>query len=116
MELRKIELNGIAYEFVCDSRNTRTGFAHDCTLFKNGRQESKATCYYYNRTWENYQYQTVMRSAVGKALAELEDDLLTAWKKANGIKRLTAERKKEFMAGLENILPVKNLREVYSKL
>lgn len=116
MEIRKIAVNGIDYELVCESRNTRSGFAHDCTLFKDGRQTAKATCYYYNRTWESYRYQTVMQCVVSKAIAEYKDDLLTAWKKANGIKRLTAKMKAVFESGAENALPVKNLREVYSKL
>lgn len=116
MELKKYAINGIEYELVCDSRNTRSGFAHDCTLFKNGMKQMTGTCYYYNRTWEAYRYQTVMKCTVDKLISELKDDLLKAWKQANGIKRMTKERRNEFEYGIENALPIKNLRELYRQL
>ena len=49
MELKKFKLNGKSVEFVNAYRNTRTGFAHDSTLFIDNREYGSATAIYYNR-------------------------------------------------------------------
>lgn len=116
MELRKIEYNGIVYELVCDSRNTRNGFAHDCTLFIDGREAGKGTCHYYNRTWECYRFQTVMKHTLSAVIANLKKDYLFAYKTMNGYKRMTAKRQREFENEFDTVYPVVNLREVYKQL
>ena len=93
MEIRKITVNGNEYQFINDSRNTRSGFAHDTTLFKNGREYSRATANYINRTWECYRYQTVMKRCISDIIDSGEEDFITAHKRSNNIKRLTAEKR-----------------------
>lgn len=52
------------YNVVCNWQNTRYGFRHVATLHKNGFQIAKAKCCYYNRTWESYQYESVLLKIV----------------------------------------------------
>lgn len=48
-------------EIVCDSVGTRYGFRHDARLFVNGQEYgNKAKCCYYNRTWEHFEFETVI--------------------------------------------------------
>ena len=55
--------NGKVFDFYCKSRNTRSGFAHDCFIYAPG-YDFKVSCFYYNRTWESYGYQTVLHKAL----------------------------------------------------
>ena len=116
MTIRKITANGNEYEFINDSRNTRSGFAHDTTLFKNGRSFGRATAIYYNRTWECYRYQTVMKKCIGAIINEKEEDYISVYKANNGIKRLTAEKRAEADRNFYECIDIKELQEVYKQL
>jgi hypothetical protein len=48
------------YSIVCEVHNTSYGFKHTATLMQNGSEIDDAKSCYYNRTWENYQYQSVL--------------------------------------------------------
>lgn len=52
----------------CWHENTRYGFRHLAELYINGELVQKAKACYYNRTWESYEYQSVLKSALDKAL------------------------------------------------
>ena len=54
-------------EIVCESQKTRYGFRHLATLLINGIEQEKNKCCYYNRTWECYEFQSVLYSVVAKA-------------------------------------------------
>jgi hypothetical protein len=70
MELKKIMVGDDEYIFINTSRSTRNGFAHDTVLMKNGREIGTYTCQYLNRTWEAYQYCSVMHCCVSQILNE----------------------------------------------
>jgi hypothetical protein len=54
-------------EIVCEWVNTRYGFRHDARLFIDGKEVGKkAKVCYYNRTWERFEYQTVLRILLEK--------------------------------------------------
>jgi len=46
----------------CRSVDTRYGFRHDAVMIVNGEPKFKAKACYYNRTWESYQYQSVLHN------------------------------------------------------
>lgn len=48
---------------VCETKNTRTGFKHEATVLYNGRVVDVEKCIYYNRTWESFEYESVLRKA-----------------------------------------------------
>lgn len=65
------EVNGKKYTFTCYSQNTSYGFTHVCTEGYNNTTERKwirnriiAKACYYNRTWESFQYETVLRNGI----------------------------------------------------
>ena len=116
MTIRKIEVNGREYQFVNESRSTRNGFAHDTVLFANGYQMGKATCHYINRTWECYQYQTVMQRCISDIIEANEKDYIEVYKADNGIKRLTADKKDKIIAEFYNQDNINELLELKKAL
>lgn len=99
--------NGFKILLSADSRGTRHGFAHDAKITvwaKNmfcGR-DATAHCYYLNRTWEMYRYQTVLQRVCRAAMAGRADELLAAYKTDNGYQRMTKKRAAEFTETLNN--------------
>ena len=72
----KVELSGQVFKLTCYYQSTRTGFRHLCfytSMCKNepSTKNCIAKCVYYNRTWEKYCYQSVLREAITKILYEL---------------------------------------------
>ena len=116
MELRKFEIEGKEIEFVNESRGTRSGFAHDTTLFVDGYRVAEHTCHYLNRTWESYTYQTVMKCAVSDKIERLTDYLKYRFMEAKGYKKLTAIRRAEFEEACKVDPDIKFYRAVYAKL
>lgn len=96
MEIRKLSVNGIEYEFVCVCSSTRSGFKHSISLFKNNYQISEGVCHYINRTWECFSYQTAMLTAVQNELNHIRERLLYYFKRENNYTKLTDRRKQEF--------------------
>jgi len=54
-------------EVVCESQKTRNGFRHLATLLRNGIEKETGKCCYLNRTWEKYEFQSVLSDVVRKA-------------------------------------------------
>jgi len=61
-------------EIVCNSESTRSGFRHLATLFVRGTEQEKAKCTYLNRTWERYEFQSVLSKVVEKAKLSKKDN------------------------------------------
>lgn len=57
--------NGVKATVYCQSRKTRNGFAHDCAI---PTLKVRATCHYLNRTWERFDFESVIHSAFEKYL------------------------------------------------
>lgn len=53
-------------KIVCDAVGTRCGFRHNARLFINGYEQDKAKCCYYNRTWERFEFETVLLELLEK--------------------------------------------------
>lgn len=111
MEIKKFTVNGKEYEFVNSSRNTRSGFAHDTTLFINGVAKTKNTSHYLNRTWECYRYQTVMLGAVRELINDRRICLEKKYKEDNGFSKLTEKRR----SVLEDIFTADNVLNEYEE-
>ena len=52
------------YNIVCNWENTRYGFRHIAVLHKNGFEIARTKCCYYNRTWERFEFETVLRKVI----------------------------------------------------
>ena len=70
-EVFEAEVNGKKFTFTCYGQSTSYGFRHICTLGYNNTTECKwikrnivGKACYYNRTWEEFTYQTVLRNGI----------------------------------------------------
>lgn len=52
------------YSVVCNSESTRSGFRHLASLHRNGFSIAKVKECYQNRTWECYEFETVLLKIV----------------------------------------------------
>lgn len=93
--ITKKSINGVEFTFINHSRGNRSGFVHETELFCNNYLIGTNKAQYYNRTWECYTYQSVMKGCVAKMLENLKESFVTAWKNANEVKRLTARKKEQ---------------------
>lgn len=68
-------------EIVCQWRKTRNGFKHEATLFLSGSECETVKVCYLNRTWERYEYQTVILKLAdkSKSLTQEQKDAIRTW-------------------------------------
>ena len=117
MKLIKFKTSdGHEIEFICESRNTRHGFAHDATLFINGCETGSASCFYLNRTWESWQYQSVCLNAVYAQILSRRDLIKEDYKDAYDIKRLTKKHAEALQARTDADNWIKLYREIQDNL
>lgn len=75
-------VNGEPFSMTCDTTYTRDGFCHHAFLYGCGFYQEHTRVKYYNRTWERFTYESVLRAAVRKlpqeyrAPLELEIDTM----------------------------------------
>lgn len=64
---------------VCEFESTRSGFRHIAVLLINGCERGRAKCCYLNRTWECFQYESVLRKLITdtNALTKRQKTLFT---------------------------------------
>ena len=48
-------------QVVCERKRTRTAFKHEATLLENGREIATAKICYHNRTWERFEFDSVIK-------------------------------------------------------
>ena len=112
--MKTISVNG--YTFQCRYNLSRSGFSHTCSLIKEGKLLSEAKLNYFNRTWESYTYQSVMREAVWKLIIQKEKEFLDEYKKENGLSRLNKDRKREALSTFYLQPEIKELEELTKNL
>ena len=95
MTIIKKEINGNEYTFINSFRGNRSGFVHETELQRNGFVLGGAKIQYYNRTWECYTYQSVMKKIVNELVGICEKAFETAWRNDHNVKRLTKAKKDE---------------------
>lgn len=116
MSITRKTINGAEYEFINDCYGNRSGFVHESNLKKDGRFIGHNKCQYYNRTWEVYTYQTVMKGLVYNLMEELKESFKESWKESHGVKRLVESKRKLMMEDLEKMPSYMDLKELYSSL
>jgi len=57
--MRIFNLNKV-YNIVCNSEGTRNGFRHIAVLHRNGFEIARAKVCYLNRTWECFEFESVL--------------------------------------------------------
>lgn len=90
-------------EIVCRSENTRYGFRHLATLFLDGKEYQDGKCTYQNRTWEAYEFQSVLYEVVRKSdLSEEDKEVCNKWIKEG----------REDLSGLRSVAMVAKMGEL----
>ncbi len=102
MRMQKFNIDGKEVLFMNAWRGTGSGFMHETELYIDGWQAGGARCYYINRTWERYSYQSVMLEAVHKLQEEETAREKRNFKAAAGIKNLMERHKPAFLEYLAN--------------
>ena len=102
MGIYRFSIEGNNVEFSNSWRGTRSGFMHETELYINSCHVMAARCYYINRTWERYSYQSVMLEAVHKLQEEETEREKRRFKQIHGMKNLMERHKPAFMEFLAN--------------
>lgn len=63
--MKKFNIND-EYDAICEHKNTRNGFKHEATLLRNGEEVTTVKGCYQNRTWESYEFKTVLSKLLTK--------------------------------------------------
>ena len=94
MKLFTGTINGSHYTVVCDSVKTQNGFAHNVQIFRNDIPVSKARVNYWNRTWESFQFQSAIYSAISNWKDSIITDAKDRFKRENNLKRVSENNTK----------------------
>jgi len=76
MKLFKINDNLTA---ICEWKKTRSAFKHEATLTRNGYVINKVKICYLNRTWERYEFESVLQKLLDKSTNELNKEEQSAF-------------------------------------
>jgi hypothetical protein len=118
MSITKKTINNNEYTFINHSRSNRSGFVHETELYRNDRLIGEYKIQYYNRTWECYQFQSVMRGVINTLLSEEFEAFKNAYKRYHNIKRLTKAKESIMMENFVENKPAlyADLQELYTTL
>ena len=70
-------------EVICEWKKTRMAFKHVATLMINGYEEDSAKICYQNRTWEGFEFESVLNKLLDKT------KVLTERKRTNFLKKFS---------------------------
>lgn len=90
----EFSFNGENYIARCNCRDTRKGFAHHCeVLTEHYDSVTTATCHYLNRTWECFEFESVLHSAISILRERMAARAIENYKEQTGKSRvLKAQR------------------------
>jgi hypothetical protein len=79
---------GQNYQAVCVFEGTRSGFRHVATLLRNGSEIAKTKICYQNRTWESYEFESVLLKLIDENFDDTDDAGIRGIKKQDILKNL----------------------------
>lgn len=91
------------YTVVCEFKKTRTAFKHVATILHNGSEVHSTKVCYQNRTWESYEFQTVLHNAINGYFKEAETKKFIA----------VVDGKKEESSELRSVAAIAALGEIF---
>ena len=96
------------YEIIAETWESSRNWGHRALLYKKDMFITKYKATYYNRTWESYQYQSVVKSVILKYIDYLADELFVKYKAKHGLKRLTPTEKSAIIKADDRIAELEN--------
>lgn len=115
MDTLKKEINGKSFTILCDYWETRNSWGHKAELYEDFNKIKSYKVRYYNRTWERYTFQSVIKACIYSALEELKEELKALYKEDKGFKLLTKCRKTDFEKYLSLNTDYKDLQALYNE-
>lgn len=77
-----------------DTKSNHYGFIHTAIIFFQNCEKEKTAIQYYNRTWEVFDYETVINKLINIELEKIYNNYKETYKKENNIKRINKESEK----------------------
>lgn len=99
------------YKIVAESWETSRSWGHNATLFKDNDELTHSRIRYLNRTWECYQYQSVILDAIYEAIKRRQSRLVYDYKLQANVVRMT-KRRKELL--YQDDIELQELEELYN--
>lgn len=116
MEIKEIMVNGNRYTFTNEFKSNRQGFKHLTTVFWNGRELGDYSKQYYNRTWESYEYQSVMRGCINNLIEKHYNNFIDVYKGKYNINRLIKAKREDADREFNELAEVKEFKQVLAEL
>lgn len=100
---KEYKIDDVVYEFKClyyevSGSNQASLWGHEVTMKEDFNNVSFAKIPYYNRTWESFEFQSCMLSALGKYMTEVENKVLQKIRQETGTYRVKADIKEQALA------------------
>ena len=106
--------NGRDYSIVADGWSNSRSWGHIATLVINNMLEvEEVKIRYYNRTWEVYQFQSVMQSVMSKYINKISIEAIKDYKTKHNIKRMSKDAKEDVILKDDE---VQELMKIYKTL
>ena len=105
------------FKIVAHTYENSHNWGHKATLLHNGTHELNTyKITYYNRTWEYYEYQSVIKSVLNDYIDYLIKDYINDYKTQNNITRLKTTLKEELTRQAKMTPLVEKLETFYKEL
>lgn len=76
---------------ICATYNTRSGFAHECSIYSSDGKRWEFHINYYNRTWESFDYESLLQRAASKISVAYAEEIREYIRNRNDEERKRAE-------------------------
>ena len=96
------------YEILAETWETKNNWGHKAMLYKGDEFITQYKATYYNRTWESYQYRSVVIGVLSKYMNDRAETLFLRYKAKNNKNRLTQDVKSAIMKGDDIIQDIKS--------
>lgn len=101
---------------ILDWKSTKEGFKHIAKLYNNYFLEEQTKILYYNRTWERFDYESIINKIINMYMETIEQQALFSYKQNHNIKRITKEQLKDFKKELKNYDTYHNLQVLKNRV
>ena len=105
------------FKIVAYTYETPSSWGHKAELIRNNDHTLNTyKIRYYNRTWECYQYQSVIKSVLNDYIDYLIKDYIDDYKTQNSITRLKSQQREELIKQAKMTPLVEKLETFYKEL
>ena len=105
------------FKIVAYTYETPSSWGHKAELIRNNDYTLNTyKIRYYNRTWECYQYQSVIKSVLNDYIDYLIKDYINDYKTQNSITRLKSQQREELIRQAKMTPLVEKLETFYKEL